>query len=163
MAPSRRLRDRADDAREALLRLVEASQLNMRAGEVPAELEARALRLRRLSGIGVQVRGIVGAANRLYDQPGLEPSLDHARLGALVDQVIALMALVLGEGDEMVGQPERSAAVVLDQELSDSLRQAADDVAEQHAQVGDVLASVSMLGRLDHIRSQLAGFPEWQA
>jgi uncharacterized membrane protein YccC len=163
VAPSRRLRDRADDARDALLRLVEASQLNMRAGEVPAELDARALRLRRLSGIGVQVRGIVGAANRLYDQPGLEPSLDHARLGALVDQVIALMALVLGEGDEMVGQPERSAAVALDQELSDSLRQAADDVAEQHAQVGDVLASVSMLGRLDHIRSQLAGFPEWQA
>lgn len=174
VSPSRRLRDRADDARDALVRLVEGSQFNMRAGRVPAELDARALRLRRLSGIGVQVRGIVGAANRLYDQPGLEPSLDHERLAPLVDQVVELMDLVLGVGDEPVGRPsgalltssrgpDRAAATTLDRELSEHLRQAADDVAEHHAQVGDVLASVSMLGRLDHIRSQLASFPEWQA
>jgi uncharacterized membrane protein YccC len=163
VSPSRRLRDHADAARDALLRLVEGSQLNMRAGEVPAELDARALRLRRLSGIGVQVRGIVGAANRLYDQPGLEPSLDHTRLAPLVDQVVELMGLVLGAGDEPVGRPDRAAAAALDRELSERLRRAADDVAEHHAQVGDVLASVSMLGRLDHVRSQLVGFPEWQA
>lgn len=162
VSPSRRLRDRADDAREALLRLVESSQLNMRAGKTPAELDARALRLRRLSGIGVQVRGIVGAANRLYDRPGLDPSLDRARLAPIVDQVVALMDLVLGSGDEPVGRPARAAAATLDHALCENLRQAADEVAEHHAQVGDVLASVSMLGRLDHIRSQLAGFPEWE-
>jgi uncharacterized membrane protein YccC len=163
VSPSRRLRDRADAARDALLRLVEGSQFNMRAGEVPAELDARALRLRRLSGIAVQVRGIVGAANRLYDQPGLEPSLDHTRLAALVGEVAELMELVLGTGDEPVGRPDRAPVALLDRDLSERLRTAADDVAEHHAQVGDVLASVSMLGRLDHIRSQLAGFPEWEA
>lgn len=163
VSPSRRLRDRADDARDALVRLVEGSQLNMRAGEMPAELEERALRLRRLSGIGVQVRGIVGAANRLYDQPGLEPSLDHARLAPLVEQLVDLMGLALGTGDEPVGRPDRATAVTLDSELGEQLRRVADDVAEQHDQLGDVLASVSMLGRLDHIRIQLATFPEWQA
>jgi hypothetical protein len=73
------------------------------------------------------------------------------------------MGLVLGAGDEPVGRPDRAAAANLDRELAERLRQAADDVAEHHDQVGDVLASVSMLGRLDHVRSQLAGFPEWQA
>jgi hypothetical protein len=163
VAPSRRLRDRADDARTALLRLVEASQFNMRAGEVPAALEARAQRLRRLSGIGVQVRGIVGAANRLYDRPGLEPGLDADRFRQLVGQEVALMELVLGEGDTPVGGSDRAAASTLDRELADSLRRAVDDVVAHRDQVGDVLASVSMLGRLDHIRSQLAGFPEWEA
>jgi uncharacterized membrane protein YccC len=163
VAPSRRLRDRADDARTALLRLVEASQFNMRAGEVPAELEARALQLRRLSGIGVQVRGIVGAANRLYDRSDLTPSLDAHLFRGLVGQVVTLMELVLGTGDDPVGGSDRAAAATLDRELSESLRRTADDIGTHRGQVGDVLASVSMLGRLDHIRSQLAGFPEWQA
>jgi hypothetical protein len=142
---------------------VEASQFNMRAGEVPAELEDRALRLRRLSGIGVQVRGIVGAANRLYDRPGPEPGLDPDRFRGLVGQELALMELVLGRGDDPVGEGDRAAASRLDRELSESLRKAADDVAAHRERMGDVLASVSMLGRLDHIRTQLAGFPEWQA
>ena len=163
VAPSRRLRDRADDSRNALLRLVEGSQLNMRAGEVPAELEARALRLRRLSGIGVQVRGIVGAANRLYDQPDLVPSLDAHLFRGLVGQVVALMEVVLGTGDDPVGGSDRAAAATLDRELSESLRRTADDIAAHRDQVGDVLASVSMLGRLDHVRSQLSGYPEWEA
>lgn len=161
--PSRRLRDRADEARDALLLLVEGSQLNMRAGQVPAELEARALRLRRLSGIGVQVRGIVGAANRLYDQPGPAPSLDHARLAPLVERMVALMELVLGVGGELVGRSDRSAASRLDGELFEDLRRAADEIAELDGRDGDVLASVSLLGRLDHVRGQLAAFPEAQA
>jgi hypothetical protein len=73
------------------------------------------------------------------------------------------MGLVLGVGDEPVGRADRAAAEALDRELSEQLRQTADDVAAHHAQVGDVLASVAMLGRLDHIRSQLVTYPEWQA
>lgn len=159
VAPSRRLRDLADAARSALVRLAEGSQLNLRAGRAPDELEARAIRLRRLSGIGVQVRGIVGAANRAYDRQGLDPSLDGATLGILVADLTRLMDMVLGEGRTAVGHTDRAAVESRSTALGDRLRATADEVAARHDQVGDVLASVSMLGRLDHVRAQLVDFP----
>lgn len=164
--PSRRLRDRADAARDALVGLAEASALNLRAGAVRDDLEARALRLRRLSGIGVQVRGIVGAANRMYDRPGIDPGLPATWLRELLDELADLMESVLGAGGADVGATDRRTSTSVppaDAALADRLRRAADDLAERHAQVGDVLASVSLLGRLDHVRQQLAEFPAWQA
>ena len=164
--PSRRLRERADEARDALVRLAEASALNLRAGPVRDDLEDRALRLRRLSGIGVQVRGIVGAANRMYDRPGVVPGLPPEQLRGLLDELAHLMDVVLGTDRTPVGGTPRgsgSAARDLDAALAARLRAAADDLASRHAQVGDVLASVSLLGRLDHVRQQLAEYPEWEA
>jgi hypothetical protein len=163
VGPSRRLREDADTARTALLRLVEAAQLNMRAGGVSEELEGYATRLRRLSGIGVQVRGVVGAANRLYDRADIEPTLTAAEFDGLVGQVVELMQGVLGTGDQKVGDTDRLGAVAADRALAARLRTTADHVAAQRERVGDVLESVALLGRLDHVRSQLAAFPAWQA
>jgi hypothetical protein len=159
VAPSRLLRDLADKARGELVRLAEGSQLNMRAGQVPDELLARAIRLRRLGGIGVQVRGMVGAANRIYDRDGLDPSLDGATLGDLVEETVRLMRAVLGAGSDWVGAAPAPDAAERDRALADRLRTTADAVAARRGQVGDVLASVSILGRLDHIRTQVADFP----
>jgi uncharacterized membrane protein YccC len=163
VAPSRQLRERADAARRELVLLVEGAQLNMRAGGVPDELEAMALRLRRLSGIAVQVRGIVGAANRLYDREGVDPMLTGAELDGILRDLIALMDAVLGTAGHDVGQGDRVAAEALDAVLMARLHRMADDVASRKSQMGDVLASISMLGRIDHIRSQLTDYPAWQS
>jgi hypothetical protein len=159
VAPSRRLRERADDARDALVRLAEGSALNLRAGPVRAELEERALRLRRLSGIGVQVRGIVGAVNRMYDRPDWTPGLDGDTLRALVESELDLLVRVLGRGDTWVGETERTGVAEDGLALAAQLRAAADDIAARYGQVGDVLASVALLGRLDHVRQQAIDFP----
>lgn len=162
--PSRQLRERADAARDALVALAESSALNVRARAVREDLDARAIRLRRLSGIAVQVRGIVGAANRMYDRPGLEPGLSPQGLRELMSDLAVLMEAVLGTGDEAVGGGAvTTLADELDASLAARLRTTADDIAEHHSQVGDVLASVAVLGRLDHVRQQLADFPAWQA
>ena len=163
VAPSRQLRDRADAARRALVLLVEGAQLNMRARGVADDLEARALRLRRLSGIAVQVRGIVGAANRLYDREGIDPMLTGVELHGILIDLIALMDAVLGTAQSEVGAGDRDAAEHLDGVLMARLHRMADDVASRTSQLGDVLASISMLGRIDHIRSQLLDYPAWQS
>ncbi len=161
VAPSRRLREHADVARDALVRLAEGSQLNLRAGGIPEELEARALRLRRLSGIGVQVRGVVGAANRAYDRGEDPVALTGPELEGLIDEVVALMHVVLGRADEPVGAGDRDAAEQRDRDLATRLRTLAHDIGARSD--ADVLLTVGLLGRLDHIRTQLAVFPEWQA
>jgi hypothetical protein len=163
VAPSRQLRERADAARKALVLLVEGAQLNMRAGGVATDLEERALRLRRLSGIAVQVRGIVGAANRLYDREGLVPMLTGAELDRIVRDLGALMAAVLGAPGDAVGAGDPVLARDLDAALEARLHHTADEVVARRDRMGDVLASVSMLGRLDHVRGQLIDFPQWQA
>jgi MFS family permease len=163
VAPSRQLRERADAARKALVLLVEGAQLNMRAGGVATDLEERALRLRRLSGIAVQVRGIVGAANRLYDREGLVPMLTGAELDSIVRDLGSLMAAVLGAPGDVVGAGDPTMARDLDAALVARLHHTADEVVARRDRMGDVLASVSMLGRLDHVRGQLIDFPQWQA
>ena len=159
VGPSRRLRSLADDARSALLSLVEGSQFNLRAGDVPADLEERAVRLRRLSGIGVQVRGIVGAANRAYDRAEPEPSLTGVEFGSLVVDVVDLLEAVLGTGDIPVGATDREASAGAEERLAQRLQAAARDVLAREQDAGDALTSVSLLGRLEHVRSQAADYP----
>lgn len=158
---SRRLRDLADAARAELVRLVEGSHLNLRARGVREGLADGALRLQRLAGIGVQVRGIVGAANRLYDRAGLPAILTGDELRALVDAELALMDVVLGGAGMPVRGTDAERAAELDEKLARDLRATADRVAREKGGVGGVLESISLLGRLDHIRSQLADFPSW--
>jgi hypothetical protein len=162
VAPSRRLRDHADAARLALLRLVEGAHLNMRARGLGDELDGYALRLRRLSGIGVQVRGVVGAANRLYDRQGIDPILTPGELRALIEAEVALLSVVLGPSGQPVRGTDRAEANARDSDLWERLRRTADELADRRENVGDVLEAVSMLGRLDHIRAQVAVFPGWE-
>lgn len=156
--PSRRLRDLADNGRAELVRLVEGVQFNLRGRGLEETVRRRAVQLRRLGGIGVQVRGIVGSANRIYDRADIVPRLDGEELGRLIDKLVALMHGVLGAPDEQVGGRDPALAVRLDASLEAELRRAAEMAVDHTTGVGGALASVSLIGRLDLVRIQLAEF-----
>lgn len=158
VAPSRRLRDLADNARVELVRFVEGAHLNLRARGLDDTVRLRAMRLRKLGGIGVQVRGIVGSANRLYDRGGQPARLSGAELGRLIDRVVALMEGVLGAPGEPIGTADHEGAIRLDAELEAELREAAELLVDPADGVGGVLGWVSMVGRLDLVRVQLDEF-----
>jgi hypothetical protein len=162
VATSRRLRDLADTSRRELVQLVEASHWNLRARGLRVGVEVRATRLRRLTGIGVQVRGIVGAANRLYDRAGPIPLLSGDDLRSIVVLETALMHVVLGRKGSPVLGTDREAARRLDGDLARLMIAMADGLDPGTGTDDGVLASVSLIGRLDHIRAQLADFPAWE-
>ncbi|MDQ5974631.1 MAG: hypothetical protein QG661_1840 [Actinomycetota bacterium] len=162
VATSRRLRDLADTARSELVRFVEGAHLNLRARGLQDLVQAKAVQLRRLGGIGVQVRGIVGAANRLYDRPTVSPLLSGEEFGALVDRLVALMECVLGGPGQPVGGVDRGAASELDSALEAELRRAADSLVDTGGGLGGALGSVGLVGRLDLVRIQLLEYREWE-
>jgi hypothetical protein len=158
---SRRLRNLSDQARADLVHLVEASHWNLRAGHARSGVEDRAVRLRRLNGIGLQVRGIVGAANRMYDRDGSEPLVSADRLRELTDHQVRLMRVTLGVEGQPVRGVDRSEAERLDGELMQRLRAAAADIDALRGPTDALLPAMALLGRLDHVRLQLADFPGW--
>lgn len=161
VARSRALRDLADKARLELVRLVEASHWNLRAAAVRPQLDDQAVRLRRMTGVGIQVRGLVGAANRVFDRAGSQPLLDGDTFGELVTREVAFMGVVLGTGGAPVSGVDRAQAQAMGDDLGERLRQSADDVFAKPDHADTLLASISIIGRLDHIRAQLVDFPSW--
>jgi hypothetical protein len=160
---SRRLQQHGSASRLELERLGEATTFNVRARRVPAGLEARAMRLRRLIGIGLQVRGLVGAANDLYDRDGKEPTLRPDELAELLAGLVDLMHATLGSDGEPVGQRAAAEADERSQWLAARVQGLASIASARHDQVGEMLESVSVLGRVDHIRRQLDGYPQQEA
>ncbi len=160
--PSRQLRALAATARDALIRYIDASRLNPRARGAEEYVSREAVRLRRLGGIAIQVRGIVGAANRMYDRHDLEPALASAELEVLVDRLVTLARCVLGEPGMPVAVVDPDRARSLDAELQAELRHAADDLVARRGAVSDALGSVTLLGRLDLVRTQLDEFRDWE-
>jgi hypothetical protein len=142
---------------------VDASRLNPRARGAEDYVSREAVRLRRLGGIAIQVRGIVGAANRLYDRPDVDPALEGAELQQLMSGLVALARSVLGESGAPVEVGDAAAARGLDVHLEEELRQAADRLVDRRGAVREALGSVTLLGRLDLVRTQLAEFADWEA
>jgi hypothetical protein len=157
---SRALRDQADSARQSLVKLAESAFWNPRGREVSAGLEEDARRLRRLGGIGVQVRGIAGAANLLFNR-GVTQPLAAEHFGELIDQTVRMARVTLGaEGAALThaGQEsvERESA-----DLSASLDAAARHVMVHAGDVQAVIDAIALLGRIDHIRRQLLIYSTW--
>ena len=107
-------------------------------------------------------RGIVGAANRLYDRPTVSPLLSGEEFGALVDRLVALMECVLGGPGQRVGGVDGGAASELDSALEAELRRAADSLVDTGGGLGGALGSVGLVGRLDLVRIQLLEYREWE-
>ncbi len=154
---SRALRVVAESARQALTKLADSARWNPRGRSVLPRLQSDALRLRRLGGIAVQIRGIAGAANLLYDRA--EP----ARLAAdefrrVVDALAELATSALGETGEPVATADPAAVQQLSDRLAVLIRNAADALTAQGEGSGGSLESVSILGRLDHVRQQMMVF-----
>lgn len=153
---SRALRGDAEAARDALTDLVEMVAFNPRGRSARGLIDDDALRLRRLASIGVHVRGLAGAINRDYDRADLQPALGKGTLADLLDELAALGRLALGSPGMPVGaeSPEQVSgqATVLDARL----RSLADSIARDGT--GEVLESVSLLGRLAYVAAQMSSF-----
>lgn len=156
LAEARQLRDRADDARAALIDVAEATHLNLRGRHARAQLPEFAVSVQRLSNIALQIRGVAGLANALYDRK-LDPALDEESFGAFLDRLAKGLEFAAGTGDIVL---TGVAGRVNDQEFADALRAAATGVAESHGGAGSVLESVSLIGRLDFTRQQIQGYAQ---
>ena len=120
-------------------------------------LQSDALRLRRLGGMAVQIRGIAGAANLLYDRA--EPArLSADEFRRVVAALAELAASTLGETGEPVATADPATVQQLSDRLAVLIRNAADALTPQGEGPGSSLESVSILGRLDHVRQQMMVF-----
>lgn len=157
---SRALRGEADSARQALVKLAESSFWNPRGREVAARLDEDARRLRRLGGIGVQVRGIAGAANLLFDR-GVTQALTPERFGELIDQTVRMARVTLGDDGMPLTQASQESVERESAELSAALDAAARHVMVHAGDVQAVIDAIALLGRIDHIRRQLLIYGTW--
>jgi hypothetical protein len=153
---SRALRQDAEKSREALIDLAQTVFFNPRGRRVRHELGDDALRLRRLSSIGVHVRGIAGAINKEYDRSDNTPALAKPVLADLLEELAGLGRSALGAPGMPVRSPEAGRMLAEGQAFDGRLRSLADTLARQGT--GDVLESVSLLGRLEYVAGQMEGF-----
>ena len=153
---SRALRQSAEKARESLVSLAETAAFNPRGKAARALLDDDALRLRRMASIGVHVRGISGAINRDYDRATVSPALDKETLAGLLDELAELGRTALGSPGMPVRTESPDEVATQAAVLDARLRDLADTIAR--GSTGDVLESVSLLGRLGYVVGQLAGF-----
>jgi hypothetical protein len=106
-----------------------------------------------MGGIVIQIRGIAGAANLLYDRD-LQPSLTADELRKVTALAAEMARVALGSKGEPLGGTNEQRLVEVDEELHALLRLTADGLVGHN----DVLASVSLVGRLDNFRQQLMLF-----
>mgnify|MGYP006280132429 CR=1 FL=1 len=156
---SRGLRAKSDAARGALADLANSTAFNPRAGAARANLGRDAIRLRRLSAVGLQIRGVTGAANSLYDRD-LNPWLTPPQFARLVNDLAQLARICLGTESKPVHCSDIAAANNASEALTQSIHRFADELVAVHAQTvqagqGGALESIGMLARLDYIRGQL--------
>ncbi|MFM1964352.1 MAG: hypothetical protein RL134_77 [Actinomycetota bacterium] len=153
---SRELRSYGEKAADELVSLAQTAALNPRGRRVRSELDDDALRLRRLRSIAIHVRGIAGAVNKDYDRADNTPALDKSTLVDLLQELATLGRTALGAAGMPVGCTDPAAMVGLGRILDARLRDLADRLARQGT--GDVLESVSLLGRLEYVAGQMEGF-----
>lgn len=156
---SRGLRAKSDAARSALADLANSTAFNPRAGTAKAGLSRDAIRLRRLSAIGLQIRGVTGAANALYDRD-LRPWLTPNQFSKVVEDLAGLARVCLGAEGAAVRCEDVVAAQTAAQSLADTINRLADELVAMHAQTvvagqGGALESIGLLARLEYIRGQL--------
>ncbi|MBU6311360.1 MAG: hypothetical protein KGN38_02410 [Actinomycetales bacterium] len=153
---SRSLRGDADTARQSLVALAESVAFNPRGRGFQDLLAEDALRLRRLASIGVHVRGIAGVVNKDYDRRWISPALREDTLADLLDELASLGRLALGSSGMPVRAEAPDEVATRAHALDARLRGLADEIV--HASAGEVLESVSLLGRLEYVADQMEGF-----
>lgn len=140
-----------------MVRLAESAQFNPRGGKIRARLDLDAQRLGGLANIGLQVRGISGSANLLYDRER-SPRLLADDLREATRLTCAMARIALGNAGEPVASMAPNQLDDADRALRARLRDIADATVQNAGQVSDALGSIGLLGRLDHIRQQLVIF-----
>lgn len=153
---SRALRADGERAADELVALAQTAALNPRGRRVRPVLGDDALRLRRLRSIAIHVRGIAGAVNKDYDRADNAPALDKSTLADLLHELATLGRSALGSSGMPVGCMAPTEMVGLARDFDARLRELADRLARRGT--GDVLESVSLLGRLEYVAGQMEGF-----
>ena len=156
VAKARSLRENASAARDQLAELSESTHANMRAGQVRSQLPVLALTVRRLMGFAIQVRGLAGACDALYDRRE-PPALSVAALQALIADLSVLVDNTMGaEGAPIIlaGQTPD----VDTKPFAQRIRMLASDVVAEHGDVASTLESVALLGRFDYLRAQVSAY-----
>ncbi len=141
---SRALRHRTGSSLDAMATAVESVRFNPRARRVGADLDLLDMRVTWLTRLSIQSRSLSGAVDRLYDRGGLPPALPPDALAPLLRALAALVESVDRDGvDDDVH--------VLDEKLAGDLRLAVA-TATRTLSVTEALDSLSVIGRLDHLR-----------
>jgi uncharacterized membrane protein YccC len=149
VADARALLAHVGATQEAMAEAVESVRFNPRARRLDDELERIARRRLWATVIATQARALVGTADRMYDRPGTSPALKAAGLAPLVDDLADLLDAVAAGHDGTAEASERIAA---------RLRGAVVATTD-HREVVDVLDSVTVLGRVDQLRTLIAHGP----
>lgn len=152
IADARALRAPTQAVIDAMTLAIESVRFNPRARGVGTDLDLldqRALWLRR---VAIQARGLAGAVDRLYDRAGLAPALPAEALAPLLRDLARLLAVVDRDGVD-------EDAHALDTHLAQQLTAAVAAATAHHAAV-DALGSLSILGRIDHLRAMVATGPQ---
>ena len=102
--------------------------------------------------LATQGRALAGSADRLYDRDGTPPALPAQTLTSLLHGLADLLDRVAADGVDAQSEAANQA-------LADRLR-AAVATTSDHREVVDVLDSVTVLGRVDQIRT-LIGHGPW--
>jgi hypothetical protein len=153
IAPSRALRGRTQQVIDAVTVAVESVRFNPRARGAGMELDLLDQRATWLRRVAIQSRGLGGAVDRLYDREGPSPALNPAALAELLRALAALLAVVDHDG------ACDADAHQLDEGLAQQLTAAVASTTASFAAV-DALASLSILGRIDHLRALTAAGPQ---
>jgi hypothetical protein len=153
---ARNLRDGAMTSREQLAHVSQSTHVNVRAGGIRAQVPQLALSLRRLLGFAVQVRGLAGAADALYNRR-LPAALTPAQLHELVDSLLTQASAAMGaQGQPIVlagdAGPIESAVVGI------KIRGLASNVVSEFGDVSTVLESIALLGRFDYLLKQVQAY-----
>lgn len=153
---ARDLRDGAVTAREQLAQVSQSTHANLRAGNLRSQIPQLALSLRRLLGFAIQVRGLAGAADALYDRrlpAALTPDQLRELVDALLDQASAAMG-ARGETIILAGDAGTLDSGVLTRDIRDM----ASDVVAEFGDVSSVLESIALIGRFDFLRKQIQSY-----
>lgn len=153
---ARDLRDGAVTAREQLAQVSQSTHVNLRAGNLRSQIPQLALSLRRLLGFAIQVRGLAGAADALYDRrepAALTPDQLHELVDALLDQASAALG-ARGEAIVLAGDTGTLDSGVLTRDIRDM----ASSVVAEFGDVSSVLESIALIGRFDFLRKQIQSY-----
>ena len=153
---ARNLRDGAVTTREKLAEVAQSTHVNARAGNIRTHIPQYALSLRRLLGFAIQVRGLAGAADALYDRR-LPAALTPDQLSELVQDLLAQAESAMGpKGAPIVLAGDAGA---LDStEFAATIRDMASNVVAEFGDVSSVLESIAILGRFDYLRAQVQSY-----
>jgi len=136
---------------DAVAEGVESVRFNPRARSLQGQLEEIARRRLWATVLATQARALAGSADRLYDREGTPPALPAATLASLLRDLAALLDLIAADGVDARSQEA-------DASLAERLRLAVAATAD-HREVVDVLDSVTVLGRVDQLRTLVAHGP----